>query len=60
MGHLDRNSFIYSFIYSIIKVLAATSMRNLLETLKDCTKMLDLIMKGLNAYLETKRLFFYR
>ena len=41
-------------------VLAATSMPNLLEKLRDAVGLLDLIMKGLNAYLEKKRLFFAR
>ena len=41
-------------------VLKATDMPNLLEKLKEATGLLDLIMKGLNAYLEKKRLFFAR
>ena len=35
-------------------------MPNLLEKLRDAVGLLDLIMKGLNAYLEKKRLFFAR
>uniref|UniRef100_H3B7G7 Dynein axonemal heavy chain 12 n=1 Tax=Latimeria chalumnae TaxID=7897 RepID=H3B7G7_LATCH len=42
------------------KVLAATSLTGLLEKLQDCNFLLDKIMKGLNAYLEKKRLFFPR
>ncbi|XP_043934432.1 dynein axonemal heavy chain 12 [Protopterus annectens] len=42
------------------KVLAATSLTGLLEKLQDCNILLDKIMKGLNAYLEKKRLFFPR
>ncbi|XP_053545345.1 dynein axonemal heavy chain 12 [Bombina bombina] len=42
------------------KVLNATSLTGLLEKLQDSNSLLDKIMKGLNAYLEKKRLFFPR
>ncbi|KAM9098063.1 dynein heavy chain 12, axonemal isoform X1 [Sarcophilus harrisii] len=42
------------------KVLAATALTGLLEKLQNCNDLLDKIMKGLNAYLEKKRLFFPR
>ncbi|KAM9752840.1 dynein axonemal heavy chain 12 [Menidia menidia] len=42
------------------KILPATSMPGLLEKLQDSNTLLDTIMKGLNAYLEKKRLFFPR
>nr|DBA18657.1 TPA: hypothetical protein GDO54_016881 [Pyxicephalus adspersus] len=42
------------------KVLSATSLTGLLEKLQDSNVLLDKIMKGLNAYLEKKRLFFPR
>ncbi|KAG8431885.1 hypothetical protein GDO86_019599 [Hymenochirus boettgeri] len=42
------------------KVLNATSLTGLLEKLQDSNLLLDKIMKGLNAYLEKKRLFFPR
>uniref|UniRef100_A0A8C3QD06 Dynein axonemal heavy chain 12 n=1 Tax=Geospiza parvula TaxID=87175 RepID=A0A8C3QD06_GEOPR len=42
------------------KVLAATSFEGLTEKLQKCNELLDKIMKGLNAYLERKRLFFPR
>lgn len=40
--------------------MAATSMKGLLQKLLDSNELLDKIMKGLNAYLEKKRLFFPR
>ncbi|OCT58631.1 dynein heavy chain 12, axonemal [Xenopus laevis] len=42
------------------KVLNATSLPGLLEKLQDSNLLLEKIMKGLNAYLEKKRLFFPR
>ncbi|XP_021171969.2 dynein heavy chain 12, axonemal [Fundulus heteroclitus] len=42
------------------KILPATSLPGLLEKLQDSNTLLDTIMKGLNAYLEKKRLFFPR
>ncbi|KAM4737020.1 LOW QUALITY PROTEIN: dynein axonemal heavy chain 12-like [Anableps anableps] len=42
------------------KILPATSLDGLLEKLQDSNTLLDTIMKGLNAYLEKKRLFFPR
>ncbi|KAM9777518.1 dynein axonemal heavy chain 12-like [Neosynchiropus ocellatus] len=42
------------------KILSATSEPGLLENLQNCNVMLENIMKGLNAYLEKKRLFFPR
>ncbi|XP_062872057.1 dynein axonemal heavy chain 12 [Trichomycterus rosablanca] len=42
------------------KVLAATSLPGLLEKLQDSNNLLEQIIKGLNAYLEKKRLFFPR
>ncbi|KAI5095774.1 dynein heavy chain 12, axonemal isoform X1 [Silurus meridionalis] len=42
------------------KVLPATSLPGLLKKLQDSNDLLDKIMKGLNAYLEKKRLFFPR
>ncbi|XP_051280505.1 dynein axonemal heavy chain 12 [Dicentrarchus labrax] len=42
------------------KILPATSLPGLLEKLQDSNNLLDSIMKGLNAYLEKKRLFFPR
>ncbi|XP_078059400.1 dynein axonemal heavy chain 12 [Mustelus asterias] len=42
------------------KVLTATSLTGLLGKLQDCNRLLEKIMKGLNAYLEKKRLFFPR
>uniref|UniRef100_A0A8C9VXT2 Dynein axonemal heavy chain 12 n=1 Tax=Scleropages formosus TaxID=113540 RepID=A0A8C9VXT2_SCLFO len=42
------------------EVLPATSLPGLLENLQNSNNLLEQIMKGLNAYLEKKRLFFPR
>ena len=44
----------------LFKVLSATGMPGLYEKLVDSNNLLDQINKGLNAYLEKKRLFFSR
>uniref|UniRef100_UPI00358F5A88 dynein axonemal heavy chain 12-like n=1 Tax=Myxine glutinosa TaxID=7769 RepID=UPI00358F5A88 len=51
---------IMNFCINDPRVLTATSMVGLFEKLQNCNKLLDTIMKGLNAYLEKKRLFFPR
>eukprot|EP00095_Tigriopus_kingsejongensis_P002576 maker-scaffold274_size229011-snap-gene-1.23 protein:Tk02576 transcript:maker-scaffold274_size229011-snap-gene-1.23-mRNA-1 annotation:"hypothetical protein LOTGIDRAFT_210054" len=42
------------------RVLQATSQPNMLANLSEANQLLDAIMKGLNDYLEKKRLFFPR
>jgi dynein heavy chain len=42
------------------KVLEATNYPNMLQLLKNCSIMFEQIQKGLNEYLEKKRLFFPR
>lgn len=42
------------------RVLVATEQPNMLEQLQESNDFLDDIQKGLNAYLEKKRLFFPR
>ncbi|TRZ01398.1 hypothetical protein DNTS_018422, partial [Danionella cerebrum] len=42
------------------KILPATSLPGLFEKLQESNNLLESIMKGLNAYLEKKRLFFPR
>ena len=51
---------IMKFVVRDPKVLAATAMPNMFERLVDANALLDQINKGLNAYLEKKRLFFSR
>ncbi|XP_071332600.1 dynein axonemal heavy chain 12 [Trachinotus anak] len=58
---VDRNwKEVMSHCVKDPKILPATSLPGLLEKLQDSNNLLDTIMKGLNAYLEKKRLFFPR
>ncbi|XP_043498185.1 dynein axonemal heavy chain 7-like isoform X3 [Polistes fuscatus] len=42
------------------KVMSVIQIEKMLERLKKCTNLLDLVQKGLVAYLEKKRLYFAR
>lgn len=43
-----------------MQVIVAATVSGLLEKVKDSNALLEKINKGLNAYLEKKRLFFPR
>ncbi|GFO15606.1 dynein, axonemal, heavy chain 12 [Plakobranchus ocellatus] len=55
-----RNSPFVKPFEKDVKVLVACTSQGVLEKLKDTNALLDAINKGLNAYLEKKRLYFPR
>lgn len=58
--HTIYSCMLYQDVSLSRQVLAATSFPGLYEKLRDSNELLDKIMKGLNSYLEKKRLFFPR
>ena len=54
---LDKND---KFQAKQTKVLIATAQNNMLGRLQEANELLDEIQRGLNAYLEKKRIFFPR
>ncbi|XP_036144833.1 dynein heavy chain 3, axonemal isoform X1 [Monomorium pharaonis] len=51
---------IMSYVFDNRRVTDATAMPNMLQEFKLCNSLLEEIQKGLNDYLEKKRLFFPR
>lgn len=43
-----------------LQVINVCSDQRLLDSLRDCNKLLDLVQRGLSEYLETKRTAFPR
>jgi dynein heavy chain len=41
-------------------MMAVADIPGLLETLKECNKQLDIVEKGLNDFLDTKKMAFPR
>lgn len=57
------SSFCYVFVFikaKDTKVLVATEQPKMLDRLQEANTLLEDIQKGLNTYLESKRLFFPR
>lgn len=44
----------------VIQIINVCSDQRLLDSLRDCNKLLDMVQKGLSEYLETKRSAFPR
>nr|XP_034195921.1 dynein heavy chain 7, axonemal-like isoform X1 [Osmia lignaria] len=51
---------IMSLVSSDPRVMSVIGIDKMLERLKKCTNLLDLVQKGLTAYLDKKRLYFPR
>lgn len=48
------------FLVRAMQVINVCSDQRLLDSLRDCNKLLDTVQKGLSEYLETKRSAFPR
>lgn len=53
-------SFLGSLLFRRCQVISLCSDARLLESLRECNKLLEQVQKGLSEYLETKRAAFPR